>query len=120
MLDGDTTPEPRHVSERVTSHLVDRDHTAMLLASAAANPAVSDAALRVYTVIVTAFQRTIDAPTVAKVLPQVSEGTAAHLLGRLVTAGLLRKNGMRTVAKDEATGKRTRCSVYTLVGGGVS
>jgi hypothetical protein len=88
----------------------------MLIKRAAENPSVSDSALRVYIAVVTAFDRTCDAPTLTKTLPQFTEAAVSRLLGRLASANLLRQNGTRTVSKDPVTGKRTRCRVYTLVG----
>lgn len=108
-------PTTRHLSEGVTPPPISRD-TAALLAAAATNPAVSDRQLRVFTVIVTVFDRGVDAATIAATLPNVvaSEEEAGQILGRLVTAGLLHKR-LRTVGYRH--GQRVRRGIYTLVGG---
>lgn len=106
-------PAHRHLSEDATLHGTHRDHT-HLLALAATNPAVSDRALRVYTVMVTVFDREVDSAAVAAVIPSLTQEQAARLLGKLTTAGLLSKR-MRTVAYDGD--RRVRRSVYRLAEG---
>lgn len=107
--DGNTPPH-RHQSEGVTHPTEPLDRT-RLLAAAATNRAVSDRGLRVYTLIVTAFDRDVSAAAIASAMPPLTEAQAARLLGDLVTAGLLDKR-LRTIGYRN--GRRVRRGVYTL------
>jgi hypothetical protein len=107
------TPAHRVFEEAVTLPGFERDPAA-LLAAAAANPSVSDAALRVY-VVATVHDRGVTAAQVAATLPRYTESQAARLLGQLVTAGLLSKR-LRTVGY-KSSGLRIRRGFYTLAGG---
>jgi hypothetical protein len=109
-----STPATRHLSEGVT-HPPTLPDTDLLIASAAANPAVSDRQLRVYVLIATVFDRGVDADTIAANLPSLNTRQAARLLGELVSAGLLAKR-LRTVGYKPG-GDRIRRGFYTLVGG---
>lgn len=84
-----------------------------LVAQAAENPAVSDRALRVYTVVVNAFDREVTAAHVAAILPALEEAQAARLLGDLVSAGLLVKR-LRTIGYKGS--QRVRRGCYSLSG----
>lgn len=106
-------PTHGHLSEGVTHPVENRD-LPRLLAAAAVNPAVSDRAMRVYTVAVVLGDRETDAPTIAAALPLLTEAQAARLLGDLVTAGLLRKR-LRVVGYKD--GRRVRRGAYSLLGG---
>lgn len=109
------TPAHRHQSEGVTHQPATLDPTA-LIAAAASNPAVSDRAMRVYTVVAAAYDREVSAAAIATILPALTEAQAARLLGDLVSAGLLRKR-LRTVGYKD--GNRVRRGVYSLTGTGV-
>lgn len=108
------TPPDRPTRPGVTTAIEHRD-PATLLAAAASNPAVSDRAMRVYTVLVTTFDRGATADQVAAFLPAIEEGQASRLLGALVREGLLEKR-LRTIGYREGA-LRIRRSFYTLAGG---
>lgn len=110
---GPDTPAHRAAGAGVTQSDLVRDPVA-LIAAAAANPAVSDRALRVY-IVATMYDRGVTAAVVAATLPGLTEQKAAHLLGNLASAGLLTKR-LRTVGY-KPSGLRTRRSIYTLAGG---
>lgn len=104
----------RHLSEGVTHPDTTHD-PARLIAAAATNPAVSDRALRVYTICAAVYDREVDAVLIAATIPSLTEPQAARLLGDLVSAGLLTKR-LRTVGYKD-NGLRIRRSAYRLVGG---
>jgi hypothetical protein len=106
------TPAHRHQSEGVTHQPTPLD-PAHLIAAAAANPAVSDRAMRVYIMVAAAWDREVSAAAIATVLPSLTEAQAARLLGDLVSTGLLRKR-LRTVGYKD--GRRVRRGVYSLTG----
>lgn len=112
--------EPRNTrahrpdSPDVTGRAPRRDVTAML-ASAAANPAVSDRQLRVYTILVTVLDRGADSASLTAAMPSLSADEAAQLLGRLAAAGLLTSR-LRNVGYHP-DGRRIRRRFYELAGG---
>lgn len=105
----------RHTDPGVPHPDLIRDPAA-LVAAAATNPAVSDRAYRVYSLVVMVYSRGVDAATIARILPNHTETQAARLLGDLTSAGLL--DVRRRVVGYTAAGSRIRRRFYTLAGVG--
>lgn len=108
-----TTSAHRRNTPGVTTPPADRDH-ASLIAAAAANPAVSDRAYKVFTLLVLVYDRGATAVEIAAAIPGETERSVSQLLGTLVTAGLLTKR-LKVVGYRD--GNRVRRGHYTLVGG---
>jgi hypothetical protein len=108
------TPAHRDLDTAVPQPKSVRDQ-GLLIARAAANPAVSDRAMRVYAIVAAVFDRGVDAATFAATLPNLTEPQAARLLGDLASAGLL--DVRRRTIGYTATQARIRRRWYTLAGG---
>lgn len=108
-----STPAHPTPERGVTTIDHDRDPAA-LLAAAAANPSISDRALRVFTVVATTYDRGVTAAQIADTIPSLTEGQASRLLGALVTAGVLEKRLQTYGYKPD--GARRRRGLYTLTG----
>lgn len=85
---------------------------AALLAAAAARDDVTDLAMRVYTVVVTVFDRPVSAAQVQAVLPSLTYRGATNILGGLVVLGLL-DSEVKIVGYTDS-GSRVRRTFYTL------